>query len=85
MSIHDKVLLRSTAHPPWNIANIRDDTPGQSQCDVLVADKSVAVIPEVVFGVHAPVVQQSVLASQNDLVPQNYLMDGLSPALYKHQ
>ena len=81
MTIGNTDLLWPNAHPPWHIAYSRDDIPGKSQRDVLVADKPVAVVPEVVLGVHAPVVQQSVLASQNDLIPQHYLVDGLIPAL----
>ena len=37
--------------------------------------ETVAVVPEVVLGVHGPVVENGVLAALNDLVPQNHLID----------
>ena len=50
-----------------------------------MADQPVPVVPKVVLSVHAPVIQQGVLASQDDLIPQNYLIYGLTPALQEHR
>ena len=38
---------------PWQVSSIGDDIPGESHCYVLVADQPIAIVPEVVLGVHA--------------------------------
>ena len=58
---------------PWQISGIWNDIPWEGHGDVLVCDQTVAVVPEVVLGVHAAVVQQSVLPAKNDFVPQHNL------------
>ena len=37
--------------------------------------EAIAVIPEVVLGVHGPVVKNGILAALNDLVPEDHLVD----------
>ena len=78
--IDNTVLLQNNVDSPRKIAGIRDDIPRKSHRDILVADQPVAVVPEVVLGVHASIVQQGVLASQDDLIPQNYLMAQINPS-----
>jgi len=60
---------------PGQVTGVRNDVPGQSQCDVLVIQETVSVVPEVVFGVHGPVVEDGILAPLNDLVPEYNLID----------
>ena len=38
---------------PWQVSSIGDDIPGESHCYVFVVDQPIAIVPEVVLGVHA--------------------------------
>lgn len=55
-------------------AGIGNDVPRQGQRHVLVALQTVAIVPEVVLGVHVLKVQIGVLAPEDDLVPQDDLV-----------
>jgi len=42
-----------------------------------VALKTVSIVPEVVFGIHWPVIQDGIFSTLNDFVPQNNLIDDI--------
>jgi len=64
----------SVRHNPWQVSSIGDDIPGESHCYVFVVDQPIAIVPEVVLGVHAAIVEHGIFAPENNLVPQNNLV-----------
>ena len=62
---------------PWQISRIRNNIPGQGHGNVLVIHQTIPIVPEIIFSVHRSVVQQGILASQDNFVPQNNLKQNL--------
>jgi len=54
---------------------VGDDVPREVERDVSVVLQPIAVVPEVVLGVHVLEVQHGVLAAQDDLVPEDHLVE----------
>lgn len=54
---------------------MRNHIPAQLQSHVPVPKEPLSIIKEVVFGGHIYEVQDSRVSSDDDLVPQNYLVD----------
>ena len=46
-------LFNGFLFKPWQVSSIGDDIPGESHCYVFVVDQPIAIVPEIVLGVHA--------------------------------
>ena len=54
---------------PGEIARIGYNIPGERHGDILVAEQSIAVVPEIILGVHRSVVQQGILPPEDNFIP----------------
>jgi len=66
--------MLAVGHYPGKISSIWDDVPGEGHGDVFVAHQPIPIIPEVILGVHAAIVQHSIFSPENNLVPQHNLV-----------
>jgi len=63
------------SHDTRETARVGHHVPRQRHGHVLVSDQSIAIVPEVVFGGETLVIQNGVLPSLNDFVPQHDLIE----------
>jgi len=68
----------TSGHYPWKVSSIWNDVPGEGHGDVLMVEETISVIPEVILCVHRTVVEEGILTAQDDLVPQNNLIEFIS-------
>ena len=83
------VVEKTNECSPGQITSIRDNVPRQGHRHVLVTNQAIPVVPEVVFSVHTetagikiiksesrvpPVVEEGILSPENNLVPQDHLV-----------
>lgn len=61
------------AEEGWQESSVGNDVPAEGESDILVCTKSIAIIPEVIFGIHILKIEYSVVATENDFVPENNL------------
>merc|ERR1712001_506745 len=67
--------MRPLCRNPGYVASIWNDIQGQRQGDILMTPEAIAIIPEIIFGVHGSVVEGGIFSALNDLVPQYHLVD----------
>jgi len=75
-----RVLLRegkavhAMGHNPRQIACIRNDVPRECHRDIFVIYQPIPIIPEIILGIHRSVIQQRILTTQDNFIPQHHLI-----------
>lgn len=57
----------------WQESSVGDDIPAKGESDVFMTTETIAIIPEVIFGVHVLKVENCVVTTKNNFVPENNL------------